>query len=98
MLRGVPASLTPLRLLPYSQIESNVTSPSVPPRAALARFMSKLRVVAANKRLYKFAASIPCARQETFSDKAPQTKLGDNKALSPRAEFSECGGADTVIQ
>lgn len=95
MLRGVPASLTPLRLLPYSQIESNVTSPSVPPRAALARFMSKLRVVAANKRLYKFAASIP---EETFSDKAPQTKLGDNKALSPRAEFSECGGADTVIQ
>lgn len=95
MLRGVPASLTPLRLLPYSQIESNVMSPSVPPRAALARFMSKLRVVAANKRLYKFAASIS---EETFSDKAPQTKLGDNKALSPRAEFSECGGADTVIQ
>ena len=74
------------KLLLDEQRKLGVNQPASPPGNAMARFLSKLRVVNANYKLKVFADSIS---PDAFSDKAPSVEPGKTKPLSPREEFSE---------
>lgn len=74
------------KLLQDEQRKLGVNQPASTPGVAMARFLSKLRVVNANYKLKVFADSIS---PDAFSDKAPSVEPGKTKPLSPREEFSE---------